>query len=275
MTIVVEPHFLPGSRGRLFGLYMQGDTPPRDAFVYLPPFAEEMNRCRVLAAEQARRLAALGIATLLLDPYGTGDSDGDLEAASWSDWQADALAAAEWLGRRAGRPVSLWGLRLGALLASSVFESAPQRFERLLLWQPVANGKQFLTQYLRLRVAWLMERDLPAETTDGIREALAGGRIVEVAGYPISGSLSAGIDAARLPGGDTDLAGKRVDWLENVAEAGAEPSVGARRAIAQLEQRNAAVRTITFCGAPLWQLHKRDSLPELIDVTTSLLGDAA
>lgn len=275
MAAEVEPLFLPGSRGRLFGLYVHGATPPREAFVFAPPFAEEMNRCRALVAEQARRFAGIGIASLLLDPFGTGDSDGDLEDASWETWREDLGLAADWLGARAGCPVSLWGLRLGALLAGSVFEAAPERYRRLLLWQPVTNGKQFMTQYLRLRVAWLMERDLPAETTEGIRAEIAAGAAVEVAGYRLAAALTSGIDGARFPDAGPELAGRRIDWLENAADTGAEPSIAAKRAIEALAKRGAEVRAATFAGAPLWQLHKRDVLPEVMDATAALIGESS
>lgn len=271
----IRPVFIDGTCGRLFGLHFPAGPAPRGALLYLPPFAEEMNRCRALAAEQARALAAAGISCLLLDPYGTGDSDGDLENATWAIWRDDALLATGWLAQAAGCRVSLWGLRLGGLLAGELFEAAPGQFERLLLWQPVSNGRQYLTQYLRLRVAWLMERGLPAETTDGIRATMADGTPVEVAGYLLAGDLAAGIDDARFPHGDSSLHGKRIDWLENAAEAGAPLSVAARRAVEQLQKLDAEVHATTFAGPPLWQLHKRDELPGLIEATCALFGESS
>lgn len=270
----IRPIFIDATCGRLFGLYFSAGPAPRGALLYLPPFAEEMNRCRALASAQARALADAGISCLLLDPYGTGDSDGDLENATWAIWRNDALLAADWLSQAANCEVSLWGLRLGGLMAGSLFAEMPARFDRLLLWQPVINGKQYFTQYLRLRVAWLMERDMPAETTDGIRAAMASGTPVEVAGYMIAGHLAAGIDEARFPEGDTSLRGKRIDWLENSAEAGAALSIAARRAVDELQKREADVHSATFAGPPLWQLHKRDELPSLIQTTCTLFGEA-
>ena len=270
-----RPVFIEGSCGRLFGLYFPAGPAPRGAVLYLPPFAEEMNRCRALAAEQARAFASSGISCLLLDPYGTGDSAGDLENATWAIWREDALLAANWLAQSSGCQVSLWGLRLGGLLAGQLFQTAPDHFDRLLLWQPVTNGKQFLTQYLRLRVAWLMERGLPAETTDGIRAAMAAGTPVEVAGYLLSGPLATSIDDARFPEGDTPLQGKHIDWLENATGTGAPLSIAARRSVDSLTARGAQIHAATFAGPPLWQLHKRDELPELIEISSALFGEAS
>ena len=94
---------------------------PRGALLYLPPFAEEANRSRRMAVLQARRLAARGWPVLLLDPFGTGDSAGAFHEARWELWLADAAQAAAWLATRwPGGSVTLWGLRLGALLAAAL-----------------------------------------------------------------------------------------------------------------------------------------------------------
>ncbi|MBR0568578.1 hydrolase 2, exosortase A system-associated [Azoarcus sp. L1K30] len=275
MKTETRPVFIDGSQGRLFGLYFPATVPARGAFLYLPPFAEEMNRCRALASAQARSFARIGYSCLLLDPFGTGESHGELEAASWDLWATDAGIAADWLARESGLCVSLWGMRLGGLLAGSMFESAPSRYGRLLLWQPVVNGKQFLTQYLRLRVAWLMERGLPAETTDLIRGRMAEGQVVEVAGYPLAGQLAAGIDAARLFSGESAMQAKRIDWFENVTNDSGALSIAARQVVSALEARGAVVGSHPFSGPPLWQLHERDALPTLISATTALFGESS
>ena len=275
MKVETRPVFVEGSRGRLFGLHFPAAGDARGAFLYLPPFAEEMNRCRALAAAQARAFALLGYSCLLLDPYGSGESDGELEAATWDIWLQDAVLAATWLGNASGQNVSLWGMRLGGLLAGSLFEAEPERYDRLLLWQPVVSGKQFMTQYLRLRVAWLMERGLPPETTDRIRASMVEGHVVEVAGYPLSGALCSGIDAARLFEADSSLQGKQIDWFENIATEGSTLSALARQTIPAIEARGGIVGSHPFTGPPLWQLHERDALPTLLNATSALFGGAS
>ena len=72
------PFFLEVSGRRLFAVH----HPPVDGrrvlghVLCVPPFNEEMNRCRSMITLQARALALLGIGTLLLDLHGTGDSAG-------------------------------------------------------------------------------------------------------------------------------------------------------------------------------------------------------
>src|SRR5690242_16876901 len=194
-----KPLFLDGSAGRLFGVYHAPapDAVRRGSFVYFPPFAAEMNRSRRMAALQAKALARLGIGVLLLDLFGTGESAGDFAEARWAIWLADILVAADWLEREAKAPVSLWGLRLGALLIAAAAVRSPGRFQRLLFWQPVLDGKAMLTQFLRIRVAASMTGS-QAETTQELRASLASGESVEVAGYALSAELAQALDGLRM-----------------------------------------------------------------------------
>lgn len=269
----LEPLFIDGAAGRVFGLYFPPVGTAKGALLYVPPFAEEMNRCRNLVAEQARALAQLGWGCLLIDPYGTGDSEGELVDADWALWRQDVQRAAEWLTRKTRLPVTLWGLRLGALLAADVAQQTPERFAALLLWQPVVDGKLFLTQVLRQRVAYLMDRGLPAETTDQMRQAMQQGENVEVAGYTLSQRLVESIDNARLSGFSA-LQGQHIDWFENVSEPGKPLTPASLKAIDQLNAAN-TVRVHPFSAPPIWQLHDRDYAPDLIAKTVALFGAAA
>ena len=147
-----QPFFLAGAAGPLFCLQLApapGMT-PRGALLYLPPFAEEANRSRRMAVLQARRLAARGWPVLLLDPFGTGDSAGAFHEARWELWLADAARAAAWLATRwPGGSVTLWGLRLGALLAPAS--------RRLLDAQPAAGGPHLASQAVAGEPFWTIQ----------------------------------------------------------------------------------------------------------------------
>ena len=124
---------------------------PRDfAALYVPPFGDEMNKSRRMAALQARALAAAGGSVALLDLRGTGDSAGDHAEATWDGWRDDVVQAFTWLSRRCDGPVLLWGLRLGALLAADLVDKRRLLPAGMLLWQPVASGRGFFNQFLRL-----------------------------------------------------------------------------------------------------------------------------
>lgn len=267
----VTPLFIPGTAGRVFTLYFPATGKAHGALLYLPPLTEEMNRCRALVSAQARALSKLGYAVLLLDYYGTGDSGGELKSATWDIWHGDVEAAATWLEQQTNLPVTLWGCRLGALLAAQAASRSPERFKHLLLWQPVIDGKLFLTQFLRLRVAALMDQGLPPETTDQMRAQFASGGSVVISGYELPAALANAIDITRFS--DLSLAHARIDWLENVAEPGKPITPGSQKTVSALQSQGAQVNVRPFTAPPIWQLHERDEAPGLIAETCALFID--
>ena len=72
-----EPFFLDRASGSLFAIHHRAGAAPCGTVLFIPPFAEEMNRARRMVALQARDLAAAGWDVLQLDLFGTGDSQGD------------------------------------------------------------------------------------------------------------------------------------------------------------------------------------------------------
>jgi len=77
-----SPFFLETEKGKLFAVsYLPNSTNQvatapsyEGAVLFIPPFADEMNKTRQLVAQQARQLAEHNFAVLILDLYGTGDS---------------------------------------------------------------------------------------------------------------------------------------------------------------------------------------------------------
>lgn len=116
------PLLLGGTRGPLHAVYYPPGGPPHPAgdILAVPAFAEEMNRCRAMVAMQARTLSAIGIGSLVLDPFGTGDSAGEFDQANWDGWLDDLQRGLDWLRRHEQGCRSLWALRLGAVLASQL-----------------------------------------------------------------------------------------------------------------------------------------------------------
>ncbi|MDE2161212.1 MAG: hydrolase 2, exosortase A system-associated, partial [Burkholderiales bacterium] len=193
-----RPRFLELGGRRLFALDIVPAGSCRGAVLYLPPFTEEMNRCRAHAARQARALAALGYRCLLLDYHGTGESGGSTPEGDWDLWLDDARRAARWLADDSALPLTVWGVRTGALLAARLAAARETDVERLLFWQPVLDGKQFLNQHLRLRIATQIVHAEARETTESIRARLRAGETIEVGGYPLTPALAEGLAAMRL-----------------------------------------------------------------------------
>lgn len=269
---VSEPRFLDFNGRRLFVLQILPTGPCTGALLYLPPFAEEMNRCRSEVVAQARELAALGWRCLLLDPFGTGESEGSLAEANWSHWLADAAAAGQWLVQQSGQALTVWGIRTGALLAADLATSGQVDIARLLFWQPVLDGQQFMGQYLRLRIASQLVSGSERETTETIRARLSAGEIIEVAGYPLAGAMANSIAERRMSDA-TLLARQQILWIEVVAKAGQAMALPSRRLIDSVQAAGGRVSGATTVGPMLWQLHERAEAPELRAETLRLMGE--
>jgi pimeloyl-ACP methyl ester carboxylesterase len=151
-----------------------------------PDYATAFRSFRVLGT----RCARAGFHVLRFDYLGTGDSSGDAGDASIPQWTADIGAAIQELrDTRRLRSVSLIGLRLGAALAA-LAAAESQSIDRLVLWEPVIDGRQYLTEQLALHRAWVDE-----EMRDGRHAPSAEDDLL---GYPLTQRLRRGIESINL-----------------------------------------------------------------------------
>lgn len=269
MTIRVTSQFVnPGSE-QLFTLHYAPAPEVRGCIIVIPPFGEEMNRCRYLIREQCEQFARDGYYCVVLDLYGTGDSAGHLSDASWERWKSNVEAVADSVALPASASVILWGTRLGGLLACDVANSAPGKYAGLLMWQPVTSGKTYMTQVLRQRVAKLVDRGEPPEKTDEIRARLASGEKIEVGGYVLGGKLVAEIDSVKMSN-FMSLAQLRINWLEQSGDEDAALSPAAERLVTQFSALGNSVLASSLCFPPLWQLPRRASMENLLTATNAL-----
>jgi len=276
MPAPAQPLFLGQGAAARFGLYHAPAAPCRGAFLYLPPFGEEMNKARRMAALQAAELARRGYAVLQLDLHGCGDSAGDFADASWDSWLADVASGLQWLADTLGPALpqapGLWGLRLGALLALDYASRAAQAPASLLLWQPVLQGSAHLTQFLRLKVAARMLGDEPAEGgTASLRAALARGETLEIAGYSLAPALALGfdgLDASRL------APPCPVQWCEVVPEAGRPLPPAAARVLKAWQEAGVAAEARTAAGPQFWASQEIAEAPALLAATCDALNEA-
>jgi exosortase A-associated hydrolase 2 len=266
--IAFEPFFLEAESMRLFCVYFPPAATARGSYLFVPPFAEEMNRSRSIVATQARALASRGFGVLLVDLLGTGDSSGEFGDATWPAWKASAIAAYRWLDSQPGSRRGIWGLRLGALLAAELMDERAIAADHAIFWQPVANPKSMLTQFLRIKVAAAMDLKVQSPSTDDMRRSFAAGQSVEIGGYEVNPDLALVLDAASLAN-CSDFAGTRVEWLEVSPNEGATLPGASVKAIDVLQQRGATIDHAVCEGPPFWQLHERSFAPRLIADTTA------
>ncbi len=268
-----NPTFIDGPRGRLFVVHYP--TPATGTCVLLlPPFAEELNKCRRQFALQARSLASRGIGAVIADLGGTGDSDGELAATSINDWVDDLTAVRRWIDGLGYRRVVLWGVRFGALLVAPFLGRARDGVDRIVLWQPQLSGKMVVNQFLRLRsVAGMMGGTKGGASVRDSRQQLANGESVEVAGYQLGPELVAQLDELAL--GKLDAhAGLRVDWFWRGAE-GASPGPAEAKAAERLTSAALDVQRHRFDEDAFWSTVETTTAEGLVAQTTAALTGVA
>lgn len=268
-----EAFYLPAASGQRFCVFHRPDAriDVRGAVVFVHPFAEEMNKSRRMAALQAKAMARAGFAVLQVDLLGCGDSSGDFGDASWEAWIEDVVVASGWLQQQYDVPLWLWGLRTGALVAcdAAARTGTPSH---LLLWQPVVSGKQFLQQFLRLKVAGEMLGGDGKGVMERLRDQLARGESVEIAGYLLSPAMASGLEKAELlPPPNC----RQVEWFEVSAKVdGSLSPIGATR-IAKWRSAEHDARATLVCGPAFWQTAEIAECPQLIGATVQAMTSMA
>ena len=264
-------------------LYLHHTPPPgvpvRAAVLYVHPWAEEMNKSRRMAALASRALAASGCAVLQVDLLGCGDSSGDFGEATWEAWLEDLQHAAHWLQARHPQvPLWLWGLRVGALLATALaprLTSSQTSPPHLLLWQPTLQGKTAWQQFLRLKAAAQLADGGGKAILDAARAELAAGRSIDVAGYTVSAKLVRALEAATLaasPSAQASQPAQRLVWLEVSAQSDLAASPAATTAAPRWQAAGWATKLQAVPGPAFWQTTEIEDAPALVEATVGALA---
>lgn len=270
---MLRPLFLQGCTGRIHLTNFLPDTPTNHWLLFCPPWAEEMNKSRRMMARLGHALADQGIAMCLPDLYGTGDSAGDFSDARWDIWCDDLRQTSQWLQQQGCRRLLLGGLRSGCLLAWDVRQTLALAPASSLFWQPVSQGAQQLTQFLRLRMAAGMTRG-GGESVRDLRALLTAGKAIEVAGYELAPALADALEQKTLQGAD-DLAGETVYWLELGSGEQQTVSPVSRQVIEDWRSRGARVSAQRLSGDPFWSTQELVDVPALIDASVAVLTGEA
>lgn len=242
-----------------------------------------MNKSRRMAALQSRALADAGFAVLQIDLLGCGDSAGDFGDASWAQWVADVVFACRWLQRRHGAaaqagtapPLWLWGHRAGALLAVQAARQLDTACN-FLFWQPATIGKVLLQQFLRLKAASDLLGGQAKAVMAQLRDDLAAGRNIEIAGYTLSSALYSGLEQALLqpPGLSAGNTGRLV-WIELSSQQEATLSPAAETASAHWHAAGWAVQTQVAHGPAFWQTTEIEDAPALLAASLAAISPTA
>lgn len=203
MTIAVRR--IAHARREMVGLLQMPaiDAPEQPAFLFCKPFGQEAVRTSQMFQALANRLSRDGSPVLRFDYHGTGDSPGEGRDQALAGWTDDTLAAMAQLRRDApGRRLNVFGIALGANLAAAAALRAPAAPAQLLLWEPVLDGRAYLSSLLaahrrelarELQTPW----DYLVKTGREVEPELPGSLIGFEVGAELARELGA-LDAAPL-----------------------------------------------------------------------------
>jgi alpha/beta superfamily hydrolase len=235
----------------LFGVWHEppaarAGAAPRVLVLCAPLWREGVRAHRVLR-QLGLRLAKDGYTVLRFDYSGAGDSAGDNEHGDVETWLGDVAAAVDEARRAKGTDrVTLLGLRFGATLAALAAASRDD-VERLVLWEPVADGKKYLDAGLADQRAW---GDLYA-TWRRLPRADVADPGDEILGYRVTEAMRASISAVDLLAGLPRTAAHVL-----VIERTAPEATGGLPAL--LASRGARVHHEVLAEAEVWKQHSTE-----------------
>ena len=152
-------------------------------------------------------------------------------------------------------------LRSGALLAADA--AARHEFASVTMIHPVVDGKQWLNQLLRLRLAGGLLGSKEKETAAGLRQTLADGLSLEIAGYTISSELAHAIETLNLAAVSSDHL-RRVEWIELVADGERPLMPVSQRVIDGWLADGVQVHAGTLVGDTFWATQEIAHCPQLL-----------
>ncbi len=182
---------VPGRK--LFGMLHPPATAAsrRPSILLCSPFGQEAIQSHRTYKVLAERLARAGHAVLRFDYFGTGDSEGEDTEVTLSGWCQDInLANAQLRALTNDRPVLWLGLGLGAAAAWLTAAKSTQPPARLLLWDPVFDGRNYVATLRRRHDEAARDAlSLPS------RRVLPATDVIEAIGFAVAPVFAAELDA--------------------------------------------------------------------------------
>ncbi len=263
------PKFIPSTAGNIFTITF-GCSNPQAQLIFIPPFAEEANKSRHILSAFGRHLANLKIQTTIIDLYGCGDSEGDLDQASIEIWHQDITNTINHICKDSDNTtLILGGLRLGATIAASYpgLANHSHSLKQLLLWQPIVDGANYMKQFIRLKLAESItsgKNNNETTSTTQIIESILEGNTQEIAGYPLNKKLLNDINNLKL--NKLDL-GTKTNIVDINTSGNTSPS------FSKLIEQQPNTQ-ITTCQAPqFWAYQEIVQCEDLLKISAEILNN--
>jgi exosortase A-associated hydrolase 2 len=241
--------------------------------LFCNPLFEERKPAQRVMVETARELCRRGFAVLRFDYAGCGDSEGEFEEFSVPDWLENIRSASLFLRATAPSDHSgVLGLRLGSSFAVKAVGQGFVDAGFLALWEPIANGRDYLVAELRKK---LMKETVTfgrsRTTVDSLMDSLASGESIDFDGYPITPVLHR--DLCSLDLSTVTASGPARCLLVGIGASAVTPSHLARLNGVMLAA-GAASEVVTVKEQPFWNLVGLASCPELIRLTAEWMSSS-
>jgi exosortase A-associated hydrolase 2 len=208
-------HYAPQGQG--------GSMGEVQAVIFVPPFAEEMNRSKRMYVLCARLLAEAGIHSIFFDFSGTGDSSGEWGDFDYTDWKNNLIDVYQ-LTKKISSKISLITLRDSALISLDLIKQSEIQINKCILWDPVDSGDALIRQLIRMKIANAMAGDLKKITTREVLESVEQSGYLEVGGYHVSSGLIDSISSQKISDSiETALTSTELHWMTTGKSTGNSP----------------------------------------------------
>ena len=255
--------FIDGSRGRLFCIHALPKHPRNHTVLLVPAFAEEMNSCRWFFTLIRRQLCQQGFSVIQPDLYGTGDSQGLFQEASWAIWVEDLGNLINSLLSNGKNKLSVLSIRSGCLLAQDILRSSISSLdenvvENLIYLQPELTGFNVLNKLLRLKVASNRLAGNTIDTCDSLWQHFEEQTDVLAMGYQIGHKLALQMrDSKLIP--EEPIGAKHSVWIELMPDEGTEVA----GTFWQFHE---------IASKPFWQMHDIEPEQSTVEAIAALVN---
>lgn len=131
------------------------------------------------------------------------------------------------------------------------------------------QGKNYWTQFLRIRIAAEMDQKDGITSTDELRKQSRSGSNIEVSGYQIGAALALQLDELHMPE-NAQLKNKEIHLFEILANPEANSARAITKFVEETRSNGGTVSSTTVVGPSFWQVHERELAPDLIAATSAL-----
>jgi len=207
-----------------------------------------------------------GIAVLIPDLYGTGDSEGNFEQSSWDCWLEDLKCTVDWPPFQHLSLAGMLAVRSGALLAAEFALVNNTNIAASVFWQPVSRGALLVKQLLRIRSMAMAVNAGRRESVSELLERILAAETIYAGGYPLTKEVVEPLNSRLLD----DLVSENLGSTYSLELVRDENRQG--RFIERIGKRELTIHR--FLGEPYWTATETICNRQIVEETARVLEEA-